>query len=67
MIRGLYKTRDRLMGDCARVDWSAGDAAPVLRKDIYEALGGRPAFDQLPQRDSYLSRHTVDLDPFELA
>lgn len=68
MIRGLYQTRDPLLGTCARVDWSAGDAAPMLRQDLYEALGGQPPFHLLPCRDSYMARrHHLVADPFELA
>lgn len=68
MIRGLYRTRDPLLGACARVDWSAGDAAPMLRQDLYEALGGQPPFHQLPGREAYMGRiHHLAADPFELA
>lgn len=67
MINGLYRTRDRLLGVCVRVGWSAGDAAPVLKREIYEALGGQPAYDALPSRDEYLLRpHHLDADPLEL-
>jgi len=68
MIRGLYQTRDPLLGTCARVDSSAGDAAPMLRQDLYAALGGTPPFSQLPTRDAYMARdHHLASDPFELA
>lgn len=68
MIRGLYQTRDPLLGACVRVDWSAGDAAPMLRPDLYEALGGSPPLGQLPSRDAYMARpHHLDRDPFELS
>ena len=68
MIRGLYHTHDRLLGLCVRVDWSAGDAAPMLRREMYEALGGQPAWDQLPARETYMQRlYHLQSDPFELA
>lgn len=67
MIHGLYRTRDRLLGICARVSASAGDAAPVLTRELYEALGGEPPFDRLPPRDDYVRRHPGwREDPFEL-
>ena len=67
MIRGLYQTRDLLLGACVRVDRSAGDAAPMLRPDMYEALGGTPPLGQLPSRDAYMARaHHLAMDPFEL-
>ena len=68
MITGLYRTHDRLLGACVRVGWSAGDAAPVLKREIYEALGGTPAYDQLPSREDYMDRpYHIDADPLELA
>lgn len=68
MITGLYRTHDRLLGPCVRVGWSAGDAAPVLKREIYEALGGAPAYDQLPSREDYRDRgHPIETDPLELA
>ena len=51
MIRGLYRTRDQFLGQCARVDPRAGDAAPFLLREIYDSLGGRPLFDELPWQD----------------
>lgn len=57
MIRGLYRTWDRLLGDSVRVSWAAGDAAPVLRIDIYQALGGEPALETLPHWDGFTGSH----------
>ena len=66
MITGLYRTHDRLLGACVRVSWSAGDAAPVLKREIYEELGGEPSYDSLPEREAYMQRrHHVDPDPLE--
>lgn len=51
-VRGLYRTRDRLLGDCIHVHWSGGDAAPLVPVRIYAALGGRPPIEDLPDRTS---------------
>lgn len=68
MIRGLYRTRDRLLGDCVRVHWSAGDAAPYLGVELYQALGGQPELTALPSREVYAGcPRAVSPDPFELA
>ncbi|MFC3592247.1 hypothetical protein ACFOON_01300 [Novosphingobium piscinae] len=62
----MYRTRDRLLGDCVRVGWSAGDAAPVLRRDLYESLGGQPPYDQLPTREVYRrGANPIEPDPLE--
>jgi len=53
MISGLYRTHDEFLGLCARVDRSAGDAAPLLKREIYEALGGQPKFDRLPTEEEF--------------
>jgi len=68
MIRGLYRTRDLMLGDAVRVHWSAGDAAPIVSAAIYEAVGGTPPLADLPERDGYI-RHTAvfEGDPFELS
>lgn len=67
MIHGLYRTRDRLLGTCVRVSWSAGDAAPILSQEMYEALGGQPPAHELPTRAEYGRRHDGPApDPFEL-
>ncbi|WP_240530066.1 hypothetical protein [Novosphingobium sp. PC22D] len=36
-----------VLGECARVDDSAGDAAPYLERAMYDALGFKPPFEQL--------------------
>ena len=67
MIRGLYRTTDRLLGGSVRVHWSAGDASPMLSCEVYRTLGGTPPAEELPTREEYLARHghCAD-DPLEL-
>lgn len=48
MKRGLYRTIDSYLGECAKVHESAGDAYPFLLPEIYDALGFSPAFNELP-------------------
>jgi len=48
IVRGLYRTRDSLLGDCVRVHWSGGDAAPLLPFQVYMAIGGKPGLAALP-------------------
>lgn len=50
MRKGLFRTRLPVLGECARVDMSAGDAAPYLERDMYTLLGFEPRFDQLPEK-----------------
>ncbi|WP_168176440.1 hypothetical protein [Novosphingobium sp. PC22D] len=50
MRKGLFRTELPGIGECARVDMSAGDAAPYLERKMYEMLGFRPAFESLPER-----------------
>ena len=50
--RGLYRTIDSYLGECAKVHESAGDAYPFLRPEIYDALGFSPAYGELPFFDS---------------
>ena len=45
---GLYRTNLQTIGECARVDEAAGDAAPYLPRALYEALHFSPRFDHLP-------------------
>jgi hypothetical protein len=45
---GLYRTTIDDLGECAIVDPDAGDGAPFLSRDVYEALGFLPHFDALP-------------------
>lgn len=51
MRRGLYRTYDSFLGECARVHEDAGDAAPYLKREIYELLGMKPDYDELPLVD----------------
>lgn len=51
MKRGLYRTIDSYLGECAKVHESAGDAYPFLRPEIYDALGFSPAYNDLPFHD----------------
>lgn len=48
MKRGLYRTFDPFLGECAKVHESAGDAAPFLIREIYEFIRFEPDFDDLP-------------------
>ena len=50
--RGLYRTVDSYLGECAKVHESAGDAYPYLPPDIYNALGFSPAYNELPFLDT---------------
>ncbi|MGJ0238418.1 hypothetical protein ACQEPB_07875 [Novosphingobium fluoreni] len=45
--RGLYRTVVPGIGECARVDMRAGDAAPYLERDMYRLLGFAPPFEEL--------------------
>lgn len=49
--KGLFRTELPGIGECARVDMRAGDAAPYLEKSMYELLGFRPPFETLPARE----------------
>ena len=51
MRKGLFRTILPGLGECARVDMSAGDAAPYLERDMYVLLGFQPRFDDLPEQD----------------
>jgi len=48
--KGLFRTNLPGLGECARVDMSAGDAAPFLEREMYVLLGFQPSFDQLPEQ-----------------
>lgn len=48
--KGLFRTSLPGLGECARVDMSAGDAAPFLEREMYVLLGFEPNFDELPER-----------------
>lgn len=66
-LKGLYRTHDLLFGDCAKVHWSGGDAAPILPAAVYRQLNGNPPYSELPERAEYEARGgTVWPDPFEL-
>lgn len=47
--KGLFRTTLPGLGECARVDMSAGDAAPFLERAMYDLLGFEPRFDLLPE------------------
>ncbi|MBA4353780.1 MAG: hypothetical protein C0409_03725 [Novosphingobium sp.] len=53
MKRGLYRTIDSFLGECAKVHESAGDAFPFLLPEIYDALGFSPAYSELPFADAF--------------
>ncbi|WP_235037791.1 MULTISPECIES: hypothetical protein [unclassified Novosphingobium] len=48
--KGLFRTNLPGLGECARVDMSAGDAAPYLEREMYVLLGFQPSFEQLPEK-----------------
>jgi hypothetical protein len=48
VLKGLFRTTLPGIGECARVDMRAGDAAPYLERDMYVLLGFEPPFDLLP-------------------
>lgn len=50
-IRGLYRVDDVWLGEGVHVEGDTGDAAPFLKRDIYEILGGYPPFEALPVAD----------------
>ncbi|MDE8654440.1 hypothetical protein PYV00_22340 [Novosphingobium sp. H3SJ31-1] len=57
MRKGLFRTELPGIGECARVDMSAGDAAPYLERSFYELLHFRPPFEQLPSRQQFEGMH----------
>ncbi|MFC0203926.1 hypothetical protein [Novosphingobium soli] len=48
--KGIFRTHLPGLGECARVDMSAGDAAPFLEREMYVLLGFQPSFEQLPEQ-----------------
>lgn len=50
--KGLFRTDLPGIGECARVDMRAGDAAPYLEREMYVMLGFQPAFETLPRKDA---------------
>jgi len=54
--KGLFRTTLPGLGECARVDMSAGDAAPYLERDMYVMLGFQPSFEQLPEHAAAMTR-----------
>jgi hypothetical protein len=53
--KGLFRTILPGIGECARVDMRAGDAAPYLEREMYVMLGFQPAFETLPRKDATLA------------
>ena len=53
---GLYRTNEPDLGERARIRWAAGDGAPYLPREIYEALHFKPLFDTLPSKEEYERR-----------
>lgn len=51
--KGLFRTVLPGLGECARVDMSAGDAAPFLEREMYTLLGFEPHFDLLPEQQPH--------------
>lgn len=58
MKKGLYRIELPGQGEYVRTHLSAGDAAPFLERDAYEALSFQPPYDALPSKEEYLSRTT---------
>lgn len=52
---GLYRTSLPGMGECARVDMRAGDAAPYLERTMYVLLGFEPSYESLPLKPTISS------------
>ncbi len=52
--KGLFRTHLPGIGECARVDMRAGDAAPYLEREMYVMLGFQPAFEVLPCKEASL-------------
>jgi hypothetical protein len=50
--KGLFRTHLPGLGECARVDMSAGDAAPYLEREMYVLLGFEPLFEDLPEQQA---------------
>lgn len=48
MRRGLFRTVDIFLGECARVHEDAGDAFPYLRPELYRLLEFQPPYENLP-------------------
>jgi hypothetical protein len=53
--KGLFRTNLPGIGECARVDMRAGDAAPYLEREMYVMLGFQPAFEMLPRKEASLA------------
>lgn|GEM_PF-3460511 len=51
--RGLYRTVDPVLGECARTDRRSGDGYPFLTRSLYDMLGFEPAFDLLPTQQEF--------------
>lgn len=64
---GLYRTNLQMIGECARVDEAAGDAAPYLPRALYEALHFSPRFDRLPLAEDSGAEAALLPDAAELA
>ena len=58
--RGLFRTNLPGIGECARVDMRAGDAAPYLEREMYVLLGFQPAYESLPERPASAPATTQD-------
>ena len=56
--KGLFRTEVPGIGECARVDMRAGDAAPYLDREMYVMLGFEPAFENLPRKERSESLRT---------
>ena len=61
---GVYRVPRGNQSDLARIRWEAGDAAPFVSREIYEALHLQPHFDSLPTLDDYVRRQEIDQAAF---
>lgn len=57
MKKGLYRTFEPDLGECARTHWSSGEGFPYLPREIYEAAQFQPSFDALPTKEAYEQGH----------
>ena len=55
--KGLFRTNEPGVGECAYTHRSAGEGFPFLPRDIYEALQFQPSFDALPTKEAYEQHH----------
>ena len=62
VMLGLFRTVKADGSEWARVRWAAGDAAPYLSRQMYQALHFAPPYETLPARSDFILQHE-DFDP----